>query len=401
MKDQDFALRLQQELPDVPEGFHDRMTRTLNGFVVQERCEKAAAPARRTRLNLAFALAAALLLLAAAAAAALHWNLFDEIFGATPKNADQVLTSVVHQETINNVEITVDEAGYDGITLYLRWRYRMPDVDTPLGMYRDGQTGDGLSEEDYQLLNEHGVGWWIDNLWINGQCIGMGANSGGSERGSETPGEIIVSSYYRLDNEDVYLPDGDLTISLPIGQRQPLEDYSLANHPEKYDENGNLKLPEKGMVTFTIPNSIRSRVTTEQPMVWTQLPDVRACVSKVVYSPIMMYVTLQMECSPDSLARYIQENGEGYYDENGTLLFPYSGMDLYGDWASSLTLVDGQGQPVFPNLYDDYGYVYGNNGYGSEWAEYLFPYLDSYPAEMWLAPMQDGTADMSRALRVR
>ena len=36
----------------------------------------------------------------------------------------------------------------------------------------------------------------------------------------------------------------------------------------------------------------------------------------------MMYVTLKLEGDPDSLARFIEENGEGYLDENGELLWP-------------------------------------------------------------------------------
>ena len=112
-------------------------------------------------------------------------------------------------------------------------------------------------------------------------------------------------------------------------------------------------------------------------------------------------MTLKLEGNPDSLAKFIEENGEGYFDENGTLLWPYSGMDVYGEWASGLTLVDGDGKEVFPNLQEEYGYVYGCNGYGSEEAEYLFPYLESYPAEMWLAPVEEGQADMTKAVRVR
>ena len=33
----------------------------------------------------------------------------------------------------------------------------------------------------------------------------------------------------------------------PIGERQPLEEYMWAEHPEKYDADGNLLLPETGI----------------------------------------------------------------------------------------------------------------------------------------------------------
>ena len=63
--------------------------------------------------------------------------------------------------------------------------------------------------------------------------------------------------------------------------------------------------------------------------------------------------------------------------------------------------MDGDGKEVFPGMQEEYGFVYGCNGHGDNWAEYLFPYRESYPAEMWLAPMENGTADMTKAVRVR
>lgn len=402
MKEQEMKRLIEENIPETPEAFHDRMNQTLNSIVVQERCQRMLetknVPVRRAR-RLSFALTAALslVLVAAVAVAAIHWNVFDHLFGNTPENADQVMQSVVCRQTINNVEITVDEAGYDGKTLYLQWRYRMLDVDRTLGDPDES----GLYSDDLQLLDEHNVGWWIDHIWINGKAIDMPANSAGDERGSSVPGEIIESWSYRLDNEDLYLPDGKIEISLPIGERQPLDDYSLLNHPEVYDEDGTLKLPEKGMVTFQLKTDMRSKVKVEKPEQWTEMPDLRACVSEADYTPIMMYVTLKLEGNPDSLARFIEENGEGYLDENGELLWPYSGMDVYGEWASGLTLVDGDGKEVFPGMQEEYGFVYGCNGHGDNWAEYLFPYRESYPAEMWLAPMENGTADMTKAVRVR
>ena len=211
-------------------------------------------------------------------------------------DADALVTFSVEKNR-NNVEITVDEAGYDGKTLYLQWRYRMLDVDRTLGDPDES----GLYSDDLQLLDDHNVGWWIDHIWINGKAIDMPANSAEDERGSSVPGEIIKSCSYRLDNEDLYLPDGQIDIALPIGERQPLEAYSLIEHPEMYDEDGTLKLPEKGMVAFRLSTDMRSKVKVEKPEQWTEMPDVRACVSKVTYTPIMMYVNLTMEGNPESL----------------------------------------------------------------------------------------------------
>ena len=138
----------------------------------------------------------------------------------------------------------------------------MLDVDTPLGLYREEFAGypedqrEGILEEDSNLLYEHNVGWWIDQLWIDGQCVDMPGNSGGVTTGTPNPGEIVQTEYWRLDNEGATL-SGTVEISLPIGERQPLEEYMWAEHPEKYDADGNLRLPEKGIVTFTPGNHRR------------------------------------------------------------------------------------------------------------------------------------------------
>lgn len=89
--------------------------------------------------------------------AATHWNLFDALSfltGANPTNADLVMRRNLYQTTVNNVEITVREAGYDGRTLLIQYAYRMLDVDTPLGLYREEFAGypedqrEGILEED-------------------------------------------------------------------------------------------------------------------------------------------------------------------------------------------------------------------------------------------------------------
>ena len=98
--------------------------------------------------------------------------------------------------------------------------------------------------------------------------------------------------------------------------------------------------------------------------------------------------------NPDSLAEFIKANGEGPKNEEGVVMWPYGGMDVFQDWVCSLELVDGQGKLVFP------GHS-GQNGYGNEWAEFLYPYLENIPAELYLAPIEDGVADMSQAVLVK
>lgn len=69
----------------------------------------------------------------------------------------------------------------------------MLDVDTPLGLYREEFAGypedqrEGILEEDSNLLYEHNVGWWIDHLWIDGQCVDMRKTPAASPPERPTP----------------------------------------------------------------------------------------------------------------------------------------------------------------------------------------------------------------------
>ena len=149
------------------------------------------------------------------------------------------------------------------------------------------------------------------------------------------------------------------------------------------------------MVTFTYDaKDILAQVTTIHPEEEKVLPDVTAKVKEVAFSPLMTYITLDLKVNPDSLAAFIAKNGEGPKNEEGEVLWPYGGMDVFQDWVTSLELVDGQGKLVFP------GHS-GQNGYGNEWAEFLYPYLENIPAELYLAPINDGVADISQAVRVK
>ena len=70
-------------------------------------------------------------------------------------------------------------------------------------------------------------------------------------------------------------------------------------------------------------------------------------------------------------------------------------MDVFSDYLMSLELVDGKGDVVFPGFY-------GQNGYGNDSAEYLYPYLETIPDELYLAPINDdGKGDLSQAVLVK
>ena len=416
MNSKEFKKQLTSVTPDIPEHFHHRMEMTLENIVLQEApmkesTKRAICTAGRFSSR-AVALAIVLVMMAGAVAlAATQWHIFDKLTFLTgkdaPKNVDSLMQANLYQDTVNNVEITVREAGYDGRTLLLQYSYRMLDVDTPYGvtageMFGDrlpeGMTADmiveglnGTAEED---LEAHHVGWWIDAIWFNGKQMDMPNNSGSVVSGSTVPGEIIHTEYWRLDNEGFSL-NGPIQISLPIGERQDLADYSKKNHPEKYDVDGSLKLPEKGLVTFTFDaKDTLAKVTALRPNVEKVLADVTAKVTEAAFTPLMTYITLDLKVNPDVMAAYIQENGAGHKDDNGQVIFPFGGMDVFGDWVTSLELVDGDGTILFPGHH-------GQNGYGNEWAEFLYPYIETIPNALYLAPVKDGTADMTQAVQIK
>ncbi|MBR5545763.1 MAG: hypothetical protein IKU70_02150 [Clostridia bacterium] len=397
MNEKELRTRMQQNMPEVPENFHRAMENTLNRIVCQEQADPVRALVFRPRRALALALAIALLL-GTVAFAAYRWQIFDTLSLLTsenPKNADRVMQADLAHTNVNGVDIAVTEAGYDGRILFLRYSYRLPGFEESLGVYENGQLKEGLLYEEDELLSKYNVGWWTDNFWIDGLTMEMFSGSGGVTTGSDVPGEIIVTEYWRLDAGAVRL-SGEVDISLPIGAKPDTSKYfPLFEHPEWKDENGNFKMPDEGLVTFTLDTGdMLDQVVTEHPNLPVELPEVTAKVTEAAYSPLMTYITLDLQGNPDAWDAFEAEHGEGWTDEDGNVIMPYTAMDVHGDWVCNLHLVDGNGAELFPG-------EYACSGYGDDWAEYLYPYIESLPDELYLAPIENGAADFSRAVRVR
>ena len=392
MNSNEFKEKLLTVTPDVPEHFHNRVEMTLENIVAQEAQMKESTKqaiktaGRFSGRTLAIAIAL-VIMIAAVALAATQWNLFGalpHLAGESPVNADSVMQKDLHTETVNNVEISIKEAGYDGRTLLIQRSYRLLDVDRVLG-----------DQDNYeQMLWDRHVGWWIDHIWFNGKCMDMPGGSESIVTGSDVPGEVIITEAWRLYEEGVYL-DGPTEISMPIGEIQDIDDYY--HHPEKKDEEGNLLVPDKGIVTFTFdPGDIQSKVKTFHPEQETVLPELTAKVKEAVFTPLMTYITLDISVSPEAMAAYIAENGAYYTDEDGNPLWERDGLDILDPWAMSLALVDGSGNILFP---ESEGY----DGAWAEGAEYVYPYLENMPSELWMAPVDEETegVDMSRAVLVK
>ena len=415
MNSNEFKNKLTSVTPEVPEHFHNRVEMSLENIVMQEAhmkesTKKAIRTAGRySTRTIAIAAVLAVMACAVALAAATQWHIFDSLsfmLGTTPPPAtDSLMQSNLYQETVNNVEITVREAGYDGRTLFVQYSYRMLDDDKTYGItakevYGDylpeGMTADTIVEglkqpEARDALAAHNVGYNFDQLWINGQGIDMPNHSGAAFSGSDVPGEIIYTEYWRLDNENVFLHEGVNQITLPIGARVDDETrHSLWNSETKI-----YRMPESGVITFNYEvKDINSLVKSFTPNEEKVLPEMTAKVIDATFSPLMTYITLDLKANPDSLAAFIEANGEGPKNEDGEVMWAYGSMDVFAEWVASLELVDGQGKLIFPERY-------GQNGYSGNIAEFLYPYLENIPDELYLAPVEDDVTDMSQAVRVK
>lgn len=333
----------------------------------------------------------ALVMMADCALAESEWRSLEKfpwMFGENPVNADMVMQRDVYEEEIaQNVVLTIDEAGYDGRILLLAYTYKFknqtqvfPDDENPWG------TG--------EMMQAHNVGWWIDNLWIDGKAVDMAWGSSGMTTGTGEPGEVQIIEYWWLDHEDVALED-EVEISLPIGECQEL--VTRSEHPELFDENGDRKLPDKGMVTFTFDaGDAAKNVVVEHPNIETETGTLTAKITEAAYSPLLTYIEMAYEVKPEALEAFIAENGEGYKDGNGTLVHPFDAGDVMADdpWLSDLKLVDKDGKIVGDERLNIQ--MIGEKG-----AEFVIPYMEDMPDELYLAPVEKDSANMEQAVKLR
>ncbi len=357
-------------------------------------------------------LALAAVMLAGAACADAPWSMTTTLEqlagGPLGESAIQLIQADLYTETVNGVEIKVQKALYDGRTLFLELSYRLPGVDKPLGVTLADFYGDslpaglnpaeytfGLAEGAEDLLYSFNVGWWTDDFWIDGKSIGsMPEGSAMYLSGTDVPGEIIETDVLRLDKASVYLA-GKTQVSLPIGNAVNREEYLPDTHPEKYDENGNLLLPETGVVTFEVDaGAAVLAVKKLSPAAETVLPDFTAKVRDAVITPVMTYINVDMAARPEAMAAYIAEHGESELDDEGNVLWAHSAMDVYAEWLNYCVLTDGSGKVLVPDLY-------GSSSFNDTKAEFLYPILDPVPDELYIAPTdENGVPDMTQAIKI-
>lgn len=364
MKKEEFCCCLAAVTPEMPERFSGHVDRVLAQIMTQKKEKTVKSRQRCGRYALVWALM--IVILCSSAFAGVRWGVFDALrvlLGAQQSDANSPMQQILHTEIVNGVKITVYEAGYDGRTLFVQYSYCLPE----------GEKWDGTAVQAMEKLMAHNVGWWTDCIWINGRCVEMAPGSGDEGSSTETPGEIMMTAYWRLDQIGAAL-DGETHIALPIGER------------------------ESGTVGFTFDaGKMQQKVTTLLPDkdLSTITPAVTVRVKEAAFTPLLTYITLELEGNPEALAAYRAERGEGFYDEAGRLQYRYSSLDVHEDYICGLQLVDGSGELVFP----DEGM--GCSGVGDDWAEFLYPGMENIPDALWLAPVRGERADLQSAIRVK
>jgi len=402
MKKEEFRKQLHAETPEPPDHFELAMQRELSRISAEAQAE---APVRtqpgRIRGGLprkAILIAMIVAMLAGAVALAstlLKQNVFELILWDSPENADSVIQYDLAKESFDECDVEIKQAAYDGVSLYIVYSIRERGATETLGEYEEETGLYYYGGQTFPAMERDQIGWWTDQFWIDGRDVDMPSMSTGMIVGSDTPGELLFYNMYRLDQEDIYLDGKNVEIALPIGRQQPHDTLVI---DRSGDKPVTLK-PGKGLITFHLDCSVRDGITITHPNVEADLGTHTAKVAEVTYSPIQMYATMSLQVKQEALDAFTAQYGEGWYDSEGNLMWPYSGMDVFGDWIATLQLVDGDGVPVFDPA--DLAGVYGLGGYGDNAAWFTFPYLETWPDEMYLAPMDGDTADFTQAVRLK
>ncbi len=366
--------------------------------------------ARRSLLLLA-ALVMSLTAVSAAFAES-EWQIFDTVCALTgpdaAKNGDLVMRRDLYHGVVDGMEFAVTEAGYDGMSLFLRYTFRMPKVDYSFGVTAAEVYGDelpegispdsyveGLAEKAEETISNWHYDWWYDQFWIDGKGVDIASGTMQHYSGSGLPGELIVTDYRPLYNEGITL-NGKVRISLPLGKKPASVSCTREENPGMFDEKG-LLLPDEGVVTFELDTKdIASQVRFFHPEQETDLPGFSAKVEEVAFSPLMTYISLDLFIKPGAFEAFVAEYGECATDENGEVMWEYTPNDIFSSWLGDLKLADGNGTLLFPA--EDV-FEYEND---TEKADFIFPYIDVLPDSLYLAPYDYDTeqVDMSRAVKV-
>lgn len=412
MTDKQIKERLEQEMGDVPVGFRCAMQAAFAQMVGEDTTDEAPVVIEsvaaqdmprhqrhtphtsggRAR-HMVVLVAVLMLLLSSFAVAAVVRPELLQIFWGREFQMDKRLetyrkTQAVTQR-IGDYRVSVEEAIYDGVSLYVQYSIRDMTSDTMIGQAADESGVRYLTNDDMDAIASWPVGSWTDAIWINGHETDMPGMSGSKMWAGDEPGEVIFSEMYRLDQEGIAL-SGEARIALPIGQKQhQTREFIQANRLE----DGTRPEPDAGMLSFSLNADAPVVHHAQGPTV--VLPDGSRVWLKQADDTLMKcYVTLGYEVSEQQKAAYTAQYGEGMIMEDGSIL-PWPDSEMLGAWPYRMTLVDKQGNALCQAL----SYAEGLWGIGNGEIHYVFPHMEMAWEEIYVAPINsDGTVEMERAI---
>lgn len=403
MNEREWSSRLEQAVPEVPSVFHNAMLSAFAQIQEQEAEQgNAVVQSRQSKFRkrtAAIILIAALLMASVGLAAAFVPRILMTFWGddvAMREDFPVRVKNDVAEQTIGDCRLRIEEAVYDGVSLYVTYSIRNMTVERMMGQ-RDPD--DPLNEtrylmdEDYEEIYSWDAYWWRDCLWINGLDTDIPETTMWEEGGDE-PGEYICFLMYNLSTIDVEL-SGNTRIALPFGRDQHWNYETAQTLPR--DENGGLAEPDDGCIVFYVDADVPGveRVKDGPASTW---PDGTTIWTKeAVFTPVKLYLMLNYNV-PDALVEaYRQEMGSDGYYADGVLQFEYDAIDIVSEWVYRLALVDAQGNLIDaqPNNFD------GLAAWGTMLCRYVFPYMEEYPSPLFIAPLEDGKPDMTRKVLIR
>lgn len=415
--DMKFRDELREAFTPVPEVFTRAMEATLAEIVAQEAGERKGLPlspkialgpandgdaplppaATRAKLRRTHSktrtglliLIAALLLGTVAFAVASRMNALEVWRIDIPKEKeDAFLQKDLASYREGDIEVRMEEAAYDGMTLYLV--YSMRDYSNP-NMLGVDELGDGqryiFDGGIPQAMRDAGFGWWTDNVYINGQDVDP--IHGEQVFGGPNPGETLhywQADYYLLD---VYFTGDEVEIGIPILP------HTEADKP-KLQADGTLSTPEHGLLTFKLDLDMAKQKREERPDFGpVQFGRSTISLNRVIYTPLSLYISVHFEAEQEAIdeitARYNERAGEDF-------IWPNAAFDVAGEsgWRD-LCLADAQG-----NYLGEASMAAGGD---DSW--YTVPALETWPEELYIAyAVRDERwrvtgVNMENALRIR
>ena len=389
MNERELMNRLEEAVPEVPSVFHNAMLGAFAQIQEQEAQESKVVelphPKLRKRTAAVVLIAALFMASVALAAALMVPRVIDRFYGndvAMRDDFPELVQSDVVEKTIGNCRVRLEEAVYDGVTLYFSYSVRNMEVDRLMGIeYPDDPPGYKrylTIEEEEQEIYTWDAYLWRDSMWINGEEVDISAAVFDMEGGDE-PGEYLSYHIYRLDMFGVEL-SGRTRITLPIGY-DLRRDYDNERIPP--DENGHIAEPEgDAALTFYVDADIKDleRVKDGPVSVW---PDgTQARIVQAAFTPFRLYLSLACELSDEVRQTYPEGTPDHF---------------IVPDLVRDMRLVDFSGTLVTSSdRRDGYSWTLENG------ISHLdFAYQDEYPSPLYLAPVIDGVADMTRKVLVK